>query len=271
MSVTRAIACLAIAVACAALAGCEEAPPLGVPLDDGNAFLDGGETGAPAPSGSKKLGLEVCDPSAGGFSTASANPWFPMGVGQQWTYEGEEDGVPVSLLITVLDETRLIAGVTTRVIEEREWEDDELLEVSWNYYAAAGDGTICYFGEDVDIYEEEEIVHEGAWCAEESPNAPGIIMPADPRPGMKFPMESAPGIAEDEGKIVGSGPVTVPFGRLGETIRVREFNPLDGGKGFKVFAAGVGLVVDGPVELTDFGFGAPTPGPPTITEQVCGS
>ena len=162
-----------------------------------------------------------------------------MGVGQQWTYEGEEDGVPVSLLITVLDETRLIAGVTTRVIEEREWEDDELLEVSWNYFAQAGDGTICYFGEDVDIYEEEdEIVHEGAWCADESPNAPGIIMPADPRPGMKFPMESAPGIAEDEGKIVGSGPVTVPFGRFDETLRVREFNPLDGGKGFKVFGCG---------------------------------
>jgi hypothetical protein len=271
MTAIRTFACLVTAAASAALAGCEEAPPLGVNLDDGSAFLDGGETGAATPSGSKKLDLDVCDPSAGGFSTVSTNPWFPMGVGQQWTYEGEEDGVPVSLLITVLDETRLIAGVTTRVIEEREWEDDELLEVSWNYYAAAGDGTICYFGEDVDIYEEEEIVHEGAWCADESPNAPGIIMPADPRPGMKFAMESAPGIAEDEGKIVGIGPVTVPFGRFDETLRVREFNPLDGGKGFKVFGAGVGLLVDGPVELTDFGDGAPTPGPPTITTQTCGS
>ncbi|HET6638925.1 MAG TPA: hypothetical protein VFH82_09110 [Gemmatimonadota bacterium] len=271
MSATRAIACLAIAAACAALARCEEAPPLGVSLDDGSAFLDGGETADPAPSGRKKLGLGVCDPSAGGFSTASTNPYFPMEVGSQWTYEGEEDGVPVSLLITVLDETRLIAGVTARVIEEREWEDDELLEVSWNYFAAAGDGTICYFGEDVDVYEEDEIVHEGAWCAEDSPNAPGIIMPADPRPGMKFPMESAPGIAEDEGTIVGIGPVTVPFGRFDETLRVREFNPLDGGKGFKAFGAGVGLLVDGPVELTDFGDGAPTPGPPTITTQACGS
>ncbi|HET6362098.1 MAG TPA: hypothetical protein VFH11_08575 [Gemmatimonadota bacterium] len=271
MSAIRAFACLVTAAACAALAGCEEAPPLGVTLDEGSAFRDGGDTGGASPSGSKKLGLDVCDPSAGGFSTASSNPWFPMEVGQQWTYEGEEDGVPVRLLITVLDETRLVAGVTTRAIEEREWEDDELLEVSWNYFAEAGDGTICYFGEDVDIYEEEEIVHEGAWCADESPNAPGIIIPADPRPGMKFPMESAPGIAEDEGKIVGIGPVTVPFGSFDETIRVREFNPLDGGKGFKVFGADVGLLIDGPVELTDFGGGASTPGPPTITMQACGS
>ena len=96
-------------------------------------------------------------------------------------------------------------------------------------------------------------------------------MPADPRPGMKFPMESAPGIAEDEGTIVGIGPVTIPFGRFDETLRVREFNPLDGGKGFKTFGAGIGLLVDGPVELTDFGDGAPTPGPPTITTQACGS
>ncbi len=272
MSAIRAIACVVTAVVYTALAGCEEAPPLGVTLDDGAAFLDGGEPGAPAPSGSKQLGLDVCDPSAGGFSPASTNPWFPMGVGQQWTHEGEEEGVPVRLLITVVDETRLIAGVTTRVIEEREWEDDELLEISWNYYAQAGDGTICYFGEDVDIYEEEdEIVHEGAWCADESPNAPGIIMPADPRPGMKFPMESAPGIAEDEGKIVGSGPVAVPFGSFPETIRLRESNPLDGDRGFKVFGEGVGLLVDGPVELTDFVDGAPTPGPPTITQQNCGS
>lgn len=269
MSATRAIACLATAAVCAALTGCEESPPLGVSLNDGIGFHERG--GAPTPSGSKKLGLGVCDPAAGGFSTASANPWFPMGIGQQWTYEGEEDGIPVRLLITVLDETRLVAGVTTRVIEEREWEDDELLEVSWNYYATAGDGTICYFGEDVDIYEEDGIDHEGAWCSEDPPNAPGIIMPADPRRGMKFPMESAPGIAEDEGQIVGIGPVTVPFGRFDETLRVREFNPLDGGKGYKVFGAGVGLVIDGPAELTDFGAGASTPGPPTIATQACGS
>jgi hypothetical protein len=271
MSAKRAIARMVAAVACAALAGCENVPPLGVSADDRTAFLDGGARDAPSPSGSKKLGLDVCDPSAGGFSTASTNPYFPMEVGNQWTYEGEEDGVPVRLLITVLDETRLVAGVTTRVIEEREWEDDDLLEVSWNYYAAAGDGTICYFGEDVDIYEEDEVVHEGAWCADEPPDAPGIFMPADPRPGMKYPMEFAPGIAEDEGTIVGIGPVTVPFGRFRETIRVREFNPLDGDKGYKVFAAGTGLVIDGPVELADFGGGAPTPGPPTITTQACGS
>ena len=271
MVAKRAIACMSAAAACVALAGCEEGPPLGVTPEEGSAFVDGDARGVPLPSEGRRLDIEVCDPSVGGFSTGSTNPWFPMEVGRQWTYEGEEDGVPLRLLITVLGETRLVSGVTTRVIEEREWEDDALLEVSWNYYAQAHDGTICYFGEDVDIYDEDEIVHEGAWCAEEPANAPGIIMPGDPRPGMKFLMEFAPGIAEDEGKIVGSGPVTVPFGRFDRTLRVREFNPLDGDKGFKTFGAGVGLLVDGPVELTDVADGASTPGPPTISSQSCGS
>jgi hypothetical protein len=221
----------------------------------------------------KKLDLSICDPEAGGFTTVSTNLYFPMEVGDQWAYEGEEDGVPVSLLITVLGETRVIDEVTTRVIEEREWEDGELLEVSWNYFAQAGDGTICYFGEDVDIYEEEGISHEGAWCAEDPDNpdfAPGIFMPADPEPGMKYPMEFAPGVAQDEGQIVGNGPFDV-LGTTYETIRVRESSPLDVGFGYKIFGAGFGLIVDGPLEVVSFVQGAPTPGPPTITEQVCGS
>lgn len=262
MKSVRIIAGLWLTAAGVFLPACqEETAPLGLDLSDGTL----------ATQAHKKLDLSVCSPEAGGFTTVSTNPYFPMEVGDQWSYEGEEDGVPVSLLITVLGETRLVDGVTTRVIEEREWEDEELLEVSWNYYVQAGDGTICYFGEDVDIYEEDEVIHEGAWCADEPQNAPGIFMPADPKPGMKYPMELAPGIAEDEGTIVGIGPVTVPFDAFTETIRVREFNPLDGGKGYKVFAAGTGLIVDGPLELVDFAQGAPTPGPPTITEQVCGS
>jgi hypothetical protein len=74
-------------------------------------------------------------------------------------------------------------------------------------------------------------------------------MPADPRPGTKFIMERAPGVAEDQGMIVGSGPIEVPAGTFPDAIRVKEFNPLDGDRGIKVFARGVGLVIDGPVQL----------------------
>ena len=199
----------------------------------------------------------VCSPSEGGFSTTSTNPWFPIQVGHIWNYEGEEDGELVELRITVLDQTEVVGGVTTRVVEEREWVDGNLIEVSLNYFAQASDGSVCYFGEAVDIFDPETgelLGHEGAWRADEGENAPGIIMPADPVPGLKFVMEVAPGIAEDEGVVVGSGPVKVGDVTYAETIRIREFNPLDGGKGFKVYARNVGLVIDGPVELVTVNF-----------------
>ena len=266
-----------VAAAAIALMGCEEAPPLGVDLEEVGFSEAEALTGRSLElTGKKKqLSLDLCNPAVGGFTTASTNPYFPMVVGDQWFYEGDEDGAEVTLLITVLNEVQVIDGVTTRVIEEREWEDGELLEVSWNYYAQAGNGTICYFGEDVDIYEVGGgIVHDGAWCAEDPSNpdhAPGIFMPADPVPGQRYQMEVAPGIAEDRGRIVGGRPKRLDGVLYSETIRVRESNPLDGGSGFKTFASGTGLIIDGPVELEDFRHGAGTPGPPTITQQSCGS
>lgn len=217
-----------------------------------------------------KLNVALCSPSRGGFTINFTNPYFPVVVGAQSVFQGDENGDSVRLQITVLNRTRAVAGVTTRVIEEREWENGQLLEVSWNYYAQARDRTVCYLGEDVDIYQNSTIVHDGAWCGV-APNQPGIFMPADPRSGLVFQMEVAPGIAEDEGKIVGIGPTEVPFADYAETIRVREFNPLDGGKGYKIYAAGTGLIVDGPVELTARNQTSGNPEAPLLTQQLCGS
>ena len=220
----------------------------------------------------KKLSVTRCAPGRPGFTLASTNPYYPLGpVGRQWILTGEEDGESVRLQVTVLDETRVIDGVTTRVIEERETIDDELFEVTWNYFVEAGDGTICYYGEDVDIYEESGISHEGAWCAGTGENEPGIFMPADPHPGMTFQIEIAPDVAEDEGKIVGIGPIEVPFGRFDETIRIREFNPLDGAKDDKIHAAGTGIIVDGPLTLEELNQTSGIPEQPIPTDQACGT
>ena len=155
-------------------------------------------------------------------------------------------------------------------LEEREFVDNTLAEVTWNYHAQASDGTVCYFGEDVDVYENGTITHAGAWCGV-GPNQPGIFVPANPQVGMEFQMEVAPGVAHDEGRIVGSGPVTVPFGRFTNTIRIREFNPLDAGKDYKVLAAGVGFVIDGSQVLTDINQTSGAPPQPSLTLIACGT
>lgn len=195
----------------------------------------------------------LCDPGQAGFSATASNPYFPIAVGKQWVYDGNEAGAAIHLVITVLNQRESVAGVSTRVVEERETHDGVLVEESRNFFAQAANGTVCYFGEAVDIYEGGVIVsHEGSWRADGPGNAPGIIMPQDPQPGQMFKVELAPGVAEDEATIVSTGAVKVPAGTFPDVIKVRDFNPLDGGRGRKAFAAGVGLIVDGAVELVSY-------------------
>jgi hypothetical protein len=202
----------------------------------------------------ESLSTDVCDPATGTFSADIDNPYFPLPVGQQATLSGEDDeGVTIRVQITVLDQIEQVAGVDTRVVEEAEWEDGEQIEISLNYYAQASDATVCYFGEQVDIIEDGEVTaHDGSWRADDSGNAPGIMMPGDPGAGVKYAQESAPGVAEDMSAITSLGDaVSTPAGDYTDTVRAFDWNPLEGGEGdVKYYARGVGLVVDAEAELT---------------------
>ena len=221
----------------------------------------GGGGGGGGGNGSKQVCADltvdssVCDPEAGPFSLVIDNEFFPLVVGTKLVLEGEEDGEPLRVEITVLDETEEVAGVTTRVVEEAEYEDGEIVEVSRNFYAQAPDGTVCYFGEDVDDYEDGEIVsNEGAWRAGEDGNLPGIIMPANPTIGMVFQQEDAPDLAEDQAGVIDLGEtIDVPAGIFDDTLTTEDCNPLeDGSTDEKVYVRGIGLVIDEAVELISF-------------------
>jgi len=206
------------------------------------------------------------DPDQNTFTPNVDNAYFPLPAGQQWVLLGKEQGETIGLQITVDGTQDLYSGrrqVTARVVQELEWvdananglvdPDEELREISQNYFAQTQDGTVCYFGEQVDIYEGGVVVsHEGSWRADARGNAPGIFMPAAPQPGMTFQQEFAPGIAEDRATIVRTGSVTVPAGAFANAITVRDFNPLDGSKGTKAYAPDVGLVRDDTLELISY-------------------
>ena len=198
------------------------------------------------------LDIAVCDPTAGPFSLIIDNEFFPLVINNQLVLEGVEDGELIHLEITVLDETEDVAGVTTRVVEEAEWVDNELEEISRNFFAQAPDGTVCYFGEDVDIYEDGVVVsHEGQWRAGENGNLPGIIMPSIPDIGMVYSNEFAPGVAEDQAEVIDIGEIIdIPAGTFDDTLTLEECNPLeDAERDIKVFVRGIGIAIDGPAEL----------------------
>jgi hypothetical protein len=198
-----------------------------------------------------ELDIVVCDPSAGPFSLDIDNPFLPLPVGSVTVLEGEEEGETVRVQVSVLDEVEMVADVETRVVEEREWEGAQLVEVSLNFFVQEPAGSVCYFGEDVDDYEDGQIVgHAGAWRAGEDGALPGILMPTDPQIGMTYRQEVAPGVAEDRGEITAMGTrIVTPGGTFDDTLTVRETSPLDAGASLKHYARGVGMIYDDGLDL----------------------
>ena len=190
-----------------------------------------------------ELDISICDLANGPFSTAIDNPFFPYPEGKIVILEDQTAKVQ----ITSLNKIETVAGVETRVIEEREWEDDTLLEISLNYFAQAKDGTVCYFGEDVDIYENGVVnSHGGAWRAGEGSNKPGIIMPANPTVGQSYQQEVAPGIAEDRAEHFSiEKSFSTPAGVFENILLVKETPDST-----KRYAKGVGLIFDDGLVLT---------------------
>ena len=53
------------------------------------------------------------------YSPRVTNPWFPLKRGAVYVYTGVKDGQPARDVVTVTDETKLIAGVPCAVVEDR--------------------------------------------------------------------------------------------------------------------------------------------------------
>jgi hypothetical protein len=162
----------------------------------------------------------------------------------------------VTLVITVLDETRVVGGIETRVVEERESADGALVEVSRNFVAIhRTTGDIYYLGEEVDIYKNGRIVdHEGAWMHGIKGATLGLLVPASPVVGQRYYQEVAPGVAMDRAQVVSvSERVTTPAGTFEKCLKTEETTPLEPrDKEYKLYAPGIGLVQDGSLVLVSY-------------------
>jgi hypothetical protein len=201
------------------------------------------------------------------FKTQGENPYFILQPGYQLVLEGEEEGELKRVEITVLDEAETIrlpeiGRVKTRVVQEVETTDGELTEISRNFYAICDrTNDVYYFGEEVDIYNEDgTITHEGAWRAgepdEDGVAEPGIIMPGTFLLGSRYYQELAEGIALDRAEHTEMGlEVTVPAGTFTDCVQVFETTPLDlTSESEKTYCPEVGLVQDDVLQLIEYGF-----------------
>ena len=186
------------------------------------------------------------------LATEGENPYFVLKPGYQLTFESKESK-PTTLVITVLNETKNVGGFETRIVEERESKGGELIEVSRNYFAISKQtGDVYYFGEDVDMYKRGKVVsHDGAWLHGSNGASFGLMMPAEPTVASRFYQEQAPRVAMDRAEIVSlTERLTTPAGTFDRCLKVKETTPLEPiVREYKLYAAGVGLVKDGDLEL----------------------
>lgn len=189
------------------------------------------------------------------LASSGTNAFFVLVPGYRCEY-ADHDGEG-QLTITVLDETELVDGVETRVVEEREMDEGKLVEVSRNFFAISKEtNDVYYFGEDVDMYVDGHVEnHDGAWRSGVNGARFGLMMPGQASVGRKYYQEFAPQIAMDRAEIVStSETLTTPAGRFVRCIDVLETTPLEPqARDHKLYAPGIGLIEDGELKLVSHG------------------
>lgn len=189
----------------------------------------------------------------GELASIGRNTFFILEPGYQIILEGGGE----RMVKTVLEETKMVDGVETRVLEERETKDGKLVEVSRNYYAISKrTSSVYYFGEDVDIYKDDKVTgHGGSWLAGVKGAKFGLMMPGTQILKGRYYQEIAPGSAMDRAEIVSvSETVKTSAGEFKNCLKVEETTPLEPGNiGYKYYAPGIGIVQDGKLKLVKYG------------------
>jgi len=190
------------------------------------------------------------------FLTTGNNNYFILEPGYQLILQNIEDKDTMKLIITVLNETKKVGNTDTRIVEERESVNGVVVEISRNYFSICKEtGSVFYFGEDVEIYKNGNVVsNSGSWLAVEN-NKAGIIMPGQIILGSKYYQEISPDIAMDIGEIVSiSDTLITPAGKFIGVVKIKETNPLEKGeKSYKFYAPGIGLIKDDELLLVKYG------------------
>ena len=192
------------------------------------------------------------------LATDGEGTYFVLEPGFQIVLEDGEAGKGDRLVITVLDETRNVGGVETRVVEERETSGGRPTEISRNYFAIdPRTKDVFYFGEDVDSYKHGKVSsHDGGWHHGTDGARFGLIMPGTPTVGTRYYQEQAPGVAMDRAEVLSVGERAVTrAGTFDRVLVTKETSPLEPlARERKLYAPGIGLIREGSLRLVSHGY-----------------
>jgi hypothetical protein len=160
------------------------------------------------------------------------NPWFPLKAGDRYVYRGTEGRDRLRDVLISTYRTKVVDGVTCRVVFDRVWRDGILDERTRDFYAQTTRGTVWYFGEHTATLDRHGhvISREGSFMSGRDGAEAGIFMPRHPHPGPSFHQEDYPGHAEDVFTVVRRGAhAVVPLLDTDHALLTRETTVLEPG------------------------------------------
>jgi hypothetical protein len=185
-------------------------------------------------------------------STHIDNRWLPLTPGTQFVYEGsaivdEEGRQPRRVVTTVTDLTKVIDGVRTLVISEKDYTAGQLSEPELAFFAQDNAGNVWLVGEYPEEYENGKFDKAPAWISGQKGARAGITMLAEPQldtPDYAQGYAPPPVDFTDRARVYKMGQQTyVPVGSYKNVLVTEEFNPDEPGSfQLKYYAPGVGNV-----------------------------
>ncbi len=237
----------------AAAAPTQTAPPTHPPQptavpEPTEALVQPAEATTGSETGEKEF--ENFDPNNFDRSTQIDNQWFPLKPGTQYVYEGFTveygERVPHRVVFTVTDLTKVIGGMRSVVIFDRDYSADQLVEAEIAFYVQDNDGNVWHLGQYPEVYEGGKLVEAPAWIAGIEAARPGITIKAKPQLGApSYSQGWGPAVNWTDRAQVGQvGQQTcVPLGCYTDVLVTEEFSRDEPGAfQLKYYAPGVGNV-----------------------------
>jgi len=180
------------------------------------------------------------------------NKWFPLLPGTKFVLKGQADwgsGLrPHRVVFIITDLTKVINGVRTLVIWERDYNAGQLVESELAFHAQDNARNVWHLGEYPEEYESGKFLGApDTWIAGRAGAKAGILMLAKPRVGTPSYLQGlAPDIDfVDCARVFQTGQKTcVPLKCYRNVLVTDEWNPLvpEDGHQFKYYARGVGNI-----------------------------
>lgn len=180
------------------------------------------------------------------------NKWFPLKPGTKYTttgtVEAEEGPTERRVTHTVTGLTKVIDGVKTQVMWDRDYQDGALVESELAFFAQDKAGTVWLFGEYPEEFENDAFIGApNTFIHGIAGSQAGIAMQSEPRVGRpKYVQAHAAsvGFLDCGGVYEENVALCVPTGCYGDVLVIDEHNPLEPNVGHqrKYYSAGTGLV-----------------------------